>query len=176
MKNYILIKDNVLNFDECNEIISMFDKNVTTDKFSKVRGYSHFEIDVNKFKFTKKIYDAVIEYQKKFEEINKTASMWALSKLRYKKFLNGNSFSDWHSEHNITYSTRVLSLQVYLTENNCGTEFYNKEYETIMSRIGRVAVFPAYFTHTHRGQSCPDKKDRSIITGYINFVKAGINE
>jgi len=58
---------------------------------------------------------------------------------------------------------------IYLTEHNCGTEFFNGDY--IKSEIGRLVIFPSYFTHTHRGQKCPNNKTRYIITGYVNFIK-----
>ena len=66
----------------------------------------------------------------------------------------------------------ILSLQIYLSNHNCGTEFsnYNK---TIKSDIGKVVLFPAYFTQTHRGQICPENKNRYIITGYVNFIQKG---
>ena len=48
--------------------------------------------------------------------------------------------------------------------------------KTIMSVKGRATLFPAYFTHTHKGHICPEKKDRYIITGYVNFVRKGEDE
>jgi hypothetical protein len=59
-----------------------------------------------------------------------------------------------------------------LSDNNCGTEFY--EGATIISKKGKVLLFPAYFTHTHRGQLCPEFKDRYILGGYANFVDDSI--
>ena len=52
-----------------------------------------------------------------------------------------------------------------------GTEFFNNE--VIQSELGKVVLFPAYFTHTHRGQVCPEKKDRYLLTGYLEFFKKG---
>ena len=30
-------------------------------------------------------------------------------------------------------------------------------------------MFPAYFTHTHRGQACPHNKDRYMLGGYFHY-------
>ena len=114
----------------------------------------------------KKFRDDVIE---KFPEINFTADVWAITNMRFKLFKSGQSFERWHSEHSFDYPTRLLNIMIYLTEHNCGTEFFNGDY--IKSEIGRLVLFPPYFTHTHRGQKCPDNKTRYIITGYVNFIK-----
>jgi len=103
-----------------------------------------------------------------------TASYWKLDTLRFKKFNKGQSFSSWHSEHGFTKPYRILAIQLYLSKHNCGTEFYFKK--VIKSDIGKVILFPAYYTHTHRGQICPENKNRYIITGYCNFYKPSEKE
>ena len=65
----------------------------------------------------------------------------------------------------------IDSDKIYLyptTKGYMQTLFYNKK--VIKSEIGKLVIFPSYFTHTHRGQKCPDKKNRYIITGYVNFL------
>ena len=94
--------------------------------------------------------------------------------MRLKKFEPKKFFSQWHSEHCISNPHRILNVQIYLTEHNCGTEFFNGN--IIKSEIGKLTFFPAYFTHTHRGQVCPENKVRYIITGYISFTKKGNSE
>ena len=83
-------------------------------------------------------------------------------------FEKNKGFINWHSEHSFSYPFRVLSLQIYLSNHNCGTEFFRDI--IINSNCGRGILFPSYFTHTHRGIVCPDKKDRYIITGYLTFI------
>ena len=103
-----------------------------------------------------------------YQELNMTKDKWALTSLRFKKFKPGQAFYAWHSEHSGKYSTRVMVFQLYLTDHNCGTEFFSGE--TIYSDAGKAILFPAYFTHTHRGQVCPQNKTRYVITGYYNFI------
>lgn len=48
--------------------------------------------------------------------------------------------------------------------------------KVIKSEIGKVVLFPAFYTHTHRGQVCPENKNRYIITGYFSFYKPSEKE
>ena len=88
--------------------------------------------------------------------------------MRFKKFKGKKYFDKWHSENCIKYPNRVLNLMIYLSDHDCGTEFFNGE--VIPSVTGNAVIFPSYFTHTHKGQPCPKGKTRYIITGYFNFI------
>jgi hypothetical protein len=177
-ENFVLTVDNVFTKEECEKLINLYNNN---DAFESKHGGTHInpdgsigyhfvDIDINLFLYSHKINNALNLYRKKYPEIDMTSSIWSLTTLRFKLFKKGNSFNNWHSEHCMTHLNRILGIQIYLTEHDCGTEFYNKK--TILSRIGRVCIFPAFFTHTHRGQ--PDfLKDRMIITGYYNFIEYG---
>ena len=170
-ENFILTIDDVFSKQECKILINSYLEHVI---FYKNTNFSYCEIDIISFPFLFKINNTINLYIKKYPEINMTASCWNLTHLRFKFFKKGESFVNWHSEHNMSSPYRVLALQIYLTEHNCGTQFYYNK-KTILSKIGRVCLFPAYFTHTHKGQ--PDfNKDRMIITGYYSFTKKGINE
>jgi hypothetical protein len=177
--NFIYIENNFFSAEESKNVINKFDNNLQQPKEKlEYLGYNYidlfydnFILDDDFFKiFTNKLSNSLQEYKKLYPEINLTESFWDLTSLRFKKFNKGKSFADFHSEQNLTFPNRVLSIQLYLTEHNCGTEFYRNNY-VIKSEIGRLAIFPAYFTHTHKGQVCPDNKERFIITGYVNFIR-----
>ena len=68
----------------------------------------------------------------------------------------------------LTNEPRILSILVYLSNHNCGTEFYNGK--VIKSVKGRALIFPAFWTHTHKGQPCPDNKYRYILSAYVNLI------
>ena len=76
-------------------------------------------------------------------------------------------FENWHSEHSIENSNRILNFMIYLSTHDCGTQFLDKR--IIKSEKGRLAILPSYFTHTHRGMPCPEGKDRYMFGGYFNF-------
>ncbi len=179
--NFIYIKDNFISKKECEEIIKQFKNNLEEGPIHT--GYLFKKLLLNNYvfdedfliKFNKKFNKQLDIYKKTYPEINETASYWGLNDLTFKKFNKGKFFSNFHSEHSLSHPNRLLSVQLYLTEHNCGTEFY-KTKEVILSKIGRLAIFPAYFTHTHKGQKCPENKERFIITGYISFINFGPNE
>ena len=73
--------------------------------------------------------------------------------VKLKKIPVGGGFHDWHCENSsITSATRTIVIQLYLnTIQEAGeTEFLylNKRVNAVQ---GRVIIFPAAYTHTHRG-------------------------
>lgn len=167
-KNFILIKDNIFSKKECEHIIDSYSKKCNEGEKSHY-GYNFY--DIEKFKYINKLSHIVEEYKNKFKEIEMTTSKWKLGYFRFKHFKPRKNFDIWHSEHSLSHSTRVLNMQIYLSDHNCGTQFL--DHETIKSVTGRVAIFPCYFTHTHKGQVCPENKDRYLITAYMNFYDKG---
>ena len=171
-KNYINIFDSVITEKDCKDLIKKYKKISKKEKI-KFLNYSYVDIDINQFPHNKKIFECIEKYKEDHPEINLTHSYWGLTNLRFKFWKKGECFNDFHSEHCFTFPNRILSFQIYLTNHNCGTEFYDKN--VIKSKAGRFCLFPAYFTHTHKGQA-DLKKDRCIITGYFEFVKPGEKE
>jgi len=168
-KNFIAINKEFITKAKCKSLIKTLDKNLITDG----NEYSNYEFkDIKDKKIQKFIVEkalAMIQtYCSYYQELNMTKDKWALTSLRFKKFKPGQAFYAWHSEHSGKYSTRVMVFQLYLTDHNCGTEFFSGE--TIYSEAGKAVLFPPYFTHTHRGQRCPQNKTRYLITGYYNFI------
>jgi len=173
MKDYILVKDNLLSVNECEDLINKFSVNIK--KGEDWQEYNYYDLEGDYFKSIYNKLDTVFdEYINLYPEVDLTTSPKILTNLRFKHFLPGKSFANWHSEHSFDYSNRVLSIQIYLSDHDCGTVFYNGK--KIMSKSGRVAVFPAYFTHTHKGEVCPENKDRYLLTGYISFISKGKTE
>jgi len=171
MNSFVHIIDSFLSDEESDFLINRYNNKITKEH-DKLNNYQYYNI--LETIFPEKFNKAIEEYKNKFNEINLLTSYWGLKDLRFKKFSPGTGFTDWHSEHSITAPYRILNVQIYLSNHNCGTQFYNGE--VIESKKGRLAFFPSYFTHTHRGQICPDNITRYIITGYISFVSKGKNE
>jgi hypothetical protein len=168
-KNFIAIKKEFITKAKCKSLIKTLDKNLITDN----NPYTNYRFqDIKAKSIQKIIIDRALKMMQKYctyyPEINLTHDKWAMTELRFKKFEPGKFFNTWHSEHCGNYPTRVMVFQLYLTDHNCGTEFFSGE--TIYSEAGKAILFPAYFTHTHRGQVCPQNKTRYIITGYYNFI------
>ena len=78
-------------------------------------------------------------------------------------------FKFWHYERGPLYSKRVLVFMTYLnTVFNGGTHF---DYQniTVAAEKGLSLIWPAEFTHKHKGQISPTD-NKYIITGWIEYV------
>jgi hypothetical protein len=168
ISNYTLIIDNFLNTTECDQLINYYHNSKNKLHINDYRGYVFCKIE-DDFKISKKIKHIANLYTEKFPESFYTEDKWGLSELRVKHFRPGFHFSKWHSEHGVSSPFRVLAIQIYLSSHKCGTRFFNNK--TIKSKKGRLAVWPAYFTHTHKGEVCPENLDRFIFSGYYSFFK-----
>ena len=87
--------------------------------------------------------------------------------LKIKKIPIGGGFHQWHFEDGgIAYSQRKFVIQLYLNDNFEGgeTEFlYQNRRE--LPKQGDVLLFPAGFTHTHRGNP-PIGGEKYLITSW----------
>jgi len=177
IRNFIHIEDNFLLDEECDQVIDFF-KKLPEKTFYKEGNYegvlltdaeeSNYLKD-NKLSFLKNRFQiALNEYIELYPELNFVEPFY-LTEIRFKHWKKNNFFDRWHSEHNSETPLRILNFMIYLSTHNCGTQFLDKR--IIKSEKGRLVIFPSYFTHTHRGMPCPDKKDRYMVGGYFNFKK-----
>ena len=83
----------------------------------------------------------------------------------------GEGFYKWHTE-NTGYSynlNRHLVFMTYLNDvENGGTEFYHFPDLKIQARKGLTLIWPAGWTHTHKGV-ISNVDEKYIITGWYSF-------
>ena len=168
--SFVYKKDDFLSKGECVELINTLKKEVKVQEDSTL-GYESIDIESTPVfeSLAKKLLPPLKRYGEIFPESYYTTEPWGLTQMRFKTFRPGKSFANWHSEHGVEYPLRVLNIMIYLSDHNCGTQFYNGE--VIKSVAGRLVIFPSYFTHAHKGQPCPDNKTRYLLTGYVNFLR-----
>lgn len=168
--NHVLQVHNFLTDNECNQIIDKYKSKTEDTEGYKHTGYQYCimsctdEVD---WLIKSKEPHAIDLYQKAFPESKLTPHQWRVEEMVFKHWKPGKHFEMWHSENWMQHPYRIFNYQIYLSDHNCGTEFYDKS--VIKSEKGKMTMFPAYFTHTHRGQQCPDKKDRYLLGGYFHF-------
>jgi hypothetical protein len=78
----------------------------------------------------------------------------------------------WHCENTDQANRgRVVSWILYLNDVSCGgeTEFLHLS-ERVAPKSGRLLLFPAGWTHTHRGNP-PLTNDKYIVTGWIELTR-----
>ena len=163
MLEYTLVVRKFLSDKDCDSLIETYNKN------NKIIDDScgYISCPIKNSNLNNKLNDVVKLYTDKFPEIYYTKDKWFLNEVRVKHFKPKKYFKGWHSEHGIESPLRILAIQIYLSNHNCWTKFFNGE--TIKSEKGKLAVWPAYFTHTHKGEPCPDNKDRYLLSGYYSF-------
>jgi hypothetical protein len=170
--NHTLVVDNFLTSDQCDFFIEKIHKNdnIIFGAPQNYELYATTDDDMRDFsnKFNCNLLTRIVQmYVKNFPEINMSTDSWEISRFNVKRFKPGNFFEGWHSEH-YKGEQRVACALIYLSDHNCGTEFYSGE--TVLSKKGRILIFPTYWTHTHRGQLCPDNKERYIMSSYFNVT------
>ena len=179
--NFIERQDNLLTKKECSDIIQWVRKNkliYPDENKDNYTGYDFCDLMHVGENFEKcfspvplrPAYRAINtlrdSYAKNFSEVCNLHD-WDLEYVRFKWWKPGGCYSAWHSEHMPHTSKRVLSFLIYLSDNNSYTEF--KRYRNVQTKAGRGILFPAYFTHEHRGSVCKNGLDRYIISGYYGF-------
>jgi hypothetical protein len=111
-------------------------------------------------------------YQKYAEEFWPLKDIATHSSYHFKiqKTEPGQGYHVWHSEAtNRGTCTRILAWNLYLNDVEEGgeTEFIFQHIR-IKPKAGTFVIFPAGFTHTHRGNP-PLSNTKYIVTGWIEF-------
>ena len=79
-----------------------------------------------------------------------------------------------HCEHAAGYPFRMLAWMVFLNEAKSGTEFPFQN-RILKPKTGRLAIWPAAWTHPHRGVT-PNQGLKYIATGWGYFLPKKRNE
>ena len=178
--DFISVYDNSFTSDECEEYINLVEHYISNGLITKeekaLHKTDHFSINFNNdvnynilsgdnlsMEFLPKIKDSVDDYLKKFSVLGQEKLL--IYDTKAKKIPIGGGFHNWHYEitgHQV--SARKLVIQLYLNtiEEGGETEFLYMN-KRIKAEQGRLIIFPAAFTHTHRGNP-PIGKDKYIVS------------
>jgi hypothetical protein len=179
------IFDHFLSDDECDACI-----NIIETTLSQGMGWTRKqqgELSVDKSD-THAFYSSSDFFPKKLQEFQ--TKFWGIAWKKYAEnygILNDNNhnwngvkiqktlpregYHVWHYENSsFETSLRVLSFILYLNDDfDAGeTEFLYKSLR-VSPKKGTLAIFPANYTHTHRGNP-PIGGTKYIMTGWVNRV------
>ena len=135
-------------------------------------GVSKNELDVSYLSspfldvFFQKIYP---QYVKKFDYINKL-ERHTIYEIKIQKTSPKEGYHSWHSETGGPHNrNRLLAFTLYLNDVEEGgeTEFLYQSIR-IKPKKNRLIIWPAAFTHVHRGNP-PLSKEKYIITGWVEY-------
>ena len=110
------------------------------------------------------------QYKKRYPYSDKVNSYSITNPIKIQHYKPGEGFYGWHSENNGMRDVvnRHLVFMTYLnTLDNAGTEFHHQKITTPCQK-GLTLIWPAHWTHTHRGVVNHDS-DKYIITGWYYF-------
>jgi len=97
---------------------------------------------------------------------------WGLTeKFNIQRYYPNEGFYAWHCEYDHNFentSRRMIVWMIYLnTVEDGGTEF--SDHKIINAEEGKCVIWPAYWTHYHRGV-VSKTKTKYIVTGWYSFM------
>ena len=110
-----------------------------------------------------------LDYLKDFS-ILKSHDFHTIKYLKIQKTLPGQGYHSWHCEDGSKkWDKRLFAFTLYLNDVQEGgeTEFLYLS-KRIEAKRGRLAIFPASFEYTHRGNP-PISNEKYILTGWVEF-------
>ncbi len=193
IKEHIGIWENALDKELCEHTINQFDFFTNETNFKEYReftrnGETQFKneglqgrkdkqlfmerIDSNVHnEIGKKVSECLEEYVDSFPSLLSDGCVLSNFYTKVQKTEKGGGFHVWHCENGYFYfSNRVCAWRIYLNdipEGEGETEFlYQKR--RIKPKAGTCVIWPAGFTHVHRGLTVYSQ-NKYILTGwYIN--------
>ena len=153
------------------------DNNIRLDKIKKdctdltINDATTYPIITN---LLKQLQEVTNKYVEKFPYANYYSKWGIISPFNIRHYAPGQGYHTWHTERSNSgpvISTRHLVWMVYLNDVTDGgeTEFFHQNLK-IKPEKGLVLIWPADWTHTHRGITS-SSQDKYIITGWYNYYE-----
>jgi hypothetical protein len=184
-KEFIGIYENAFTEKECKDAIKLFEnyhksgysyarENLTENDDTSVEIHPSIEVDWD-LSFIDSFHDRFYNYlyplyniqYPVLQHLQKHKSKY----IKIQKTCPTQGYHAWHSEHDAYFARdRILSWILYLNDVEEGgeTEFLYQSLR-FKPKAGTFILFPAHFTHTHRGNP-PLSGVKYIATGWIEYL------
>tara|TARA_B100000282_G_scaffold151712_1_gene109250 strand:- start:29 stop:655 length:627 start_codon:yes stop_codon:yes gene_type:complete len=194
VKNFIGVYDNALSKDECKYIIDFFnssklcenynefvcrkngstggriDKNIK-DSTDIAMTFNHSDHKVNQI-IMKSLASNTRKYVKSNDELKLISSWGILDSYNIQKYEPNQGYYGLHCEnYNMDTNKRVMVWMFYLNSvtDDGGTYFSN--YDLTLNAVeGRLVIWPAYWTHFHKGVVSASQ-EKYIATGWYEKIE-----
>lgn len=116
------------------------------------------------------IREALQHYMQKYDVLFSSNTKLATWSHRLQKTAIGGGYHVWHHERtNLEVANRMLAVIVYLNDVEEGGEtefiYYPRR---VKPKQGRIVIWPAGFTHTHRGNP-PISNEKYVVTTWLDL-------
>ena len=111
------------------------------------------------------------DYKKQHPQIDQLATWRYCQEYNLQKYNPGQAYHSIHCENmNPKSSLRILAWMFYLNTVTDGGGTYFDNYDLTMNAVqGRCVIWPAYWTHFHRG-IVSKTETKYIVTGWMNYI------
>jgi len=187
MTNFIS-QSYIKNTSVCIDIIDFFESSadITQGQCQNVHGEtivdanykncSQAVLDTNEalyWKYVNFLQESCNQYAIDFPYCNEYSPWRICEPISIQKYEPGQAFSQYHTERigrNGIQSSRHLVFMTYLNDVLTGgeTEFFHQKL-FVKPKQGLTLIWPADWTHTHRGIPAPFET-KYIVTGWYNYV------
>ena len=194
MNDFIGVYDNALSSNECKKIIQLFDNDlpkmpgtIGSGKDGKGRlepekkscieykGSFDFANNALEFEVNKSIVNCLSKYTPLYRKDNYDLDQiqnWMVSPgYNIQKYEPEGAYFKLHCENDGNHSVirRMLVWMIYLnTVTDAGGTYFSQFDKTTDAVEGRVVIWPAFWTHFHKGIPSPTQI-KYIATGWYNF-------
>ena len=192
MKNdFIYRKKGVLSEEDCSSLIDLFESHPEWQCKGTTGGDRVYDVTLKKdtemiLNFNQPpnsrwildyLKGCVDEYVEKYPALNdhvRTWGCWEIYKIQ--RYLPGEGYFSQHVENSGPCADeepilrRILAWMIYLNDvTDGGQTAFPTQNKKFQPRRGDVLIWPAYFTHPHRGITSKTQK-KYIVTGWYNFA------
>ena len=188
--DFIGIYDNAVSSDNCKEIIKWVETQpLTRGAFMATDGSgiidtshkSDWELDPHITVFSNRsliditIIDALIKYTQFYREsypcVDNIDPWNVYDQYNIQKYDPGDAYHGLHCENmNEASAQRVLAWMIYLnTVTDEGGTYFSAYDKTLEAKEGRLVIWPAHFTHQHKGV-VSKTQTKYIATGWYTLT------
>lgn len=191
-EDFIRIYDDAFDYDYCQSLIKLFEfqskhsrswgreesSHIRHDESSSLNDavLESYEFSTDNArgylnKFNEVFWDkAYTDYATQFSVLN-DCDKHSIFSYKLQKTKPAEGYHIWHHEHGNHYASKRIGVYIlYLNDVEMGgeTEFLYQR-TRVEAKTGRLVIFPAAFTHVHRGNP-PLSGNKYIMTGWIEYA------
>ena len=173
--NFIMKNSSCISTETCEHLINFFNNNesVASKGGAGDASLDDLEISINVFQFNQNlllgINHTIEKYKQKYPLIDTILQKWQVDNVaQLMRYEPGDFYSTIHCETSIKYPYRIFAWMIYLNtiKDGGGTEFIH-QHETALPVAGDMYIWPAGWTHMHRGVVAPNER-KYLLTGWVS--------